>query len=228
MKKFVLLSAILAMSIVSTYAQGYVRTVDGKNYWTETTIEKLKVLDDVGCDDAHHNIVRIPKSNITLIEFVSEGIVYVNQDKINAIEAPLYAGNIHTFLAEGKRVYIPVATSIIEQRYGSITIRNFVESYGPWQVVGCPEEADFILKYIFNEAGKDSAHLLFVDRAGNNLLISSKEGAMDWEPKDAGIESATRLYKKIIVDMQKSLTKNKTLKRAQRDYTNKARYKYIH
>ena len=63
------------MSIVSTYAQGYVRTVDGKNYWTETTIEKLKVLDDVGCEDAHHNIVRIPKSNITLIEFVSEGIV---------------------------------------------------------------------------------------------------------------------------------------------------------
>lgn len=228
MKKTILLSFLGLLSVCSVSSQGYVRTIDGKNYWTETTIEKLKVLEDVGCEDAHHNIVRIPKSEISLIEFISEGIIYLNKDKINSFDAPIYAGNIHTFLGIGKKVYIPVATSIIEQRYGSITIRNLVENNGPWQIVGCPEEADFILKYIFDETGKDKAYLLFCDRVGNNLVISSKEGAMDWDQKDAGIESATKLYKSIIVDMQKSLTKTKTLKRAKKDYTNRARYKYIH
>lgn len=195
--KKILSAIILTMVSVSVYSQGFMRTVDGKNYWTETKISDFKILEDLSVSDGRR-VFRIQKSDILLVEFMEDGLVILQPDKVKKVPPVAFEDDFNSLMAKGKKVYVPLASSIVAQRSGAKRLREMLEELNFWEVVGCEEEADFILEYVYDDKGSDHAYLLFSDREGNGILISHAVSASDWIPSHAGQESAEKLFKRLI------------------------------
>ena len=184
---------------VETYCQGFVRTVDGKNYWSDVKFDKIDDHDDIAVKDGRR-IIRIPKSEILLLEYMEEGLSILQPDKLNKVEPVPFNDDIASFMAEGKRVYIPLASSIIQQRWAAKRLRELMIENAYWQVVGCEEEADFIMEYVFDDTGSDHAYLLFTDRNGTKFLSTSNFSVSDLIPMNAGEKSAEKIFKYVYID----------------------------
>lgn len=195
MKKLLLL--IVSVLCGSTlYAQGFIYTTDGKMYFTEVkNLDK----DFVNVNIGDYNKL-IPKSEIVLVEYMEDGIEIFQKEKIDSIEPHAFDGNYAKFLAQGQKVYVPVASTTIAVRWGAKRLRELLLAEGYWKLVGCAEEADFILTYKFNEDGRDHAYLFIYDRNDEAILQSPRVGAKDFVPAHAGEESAEKLYKRFLVN----------------------------
>jgi hypothetical protein len=192
------------------YSQTFIRTIDGKNYWSEKSLNALIGEDEIPVNNGR-NIIRIQKSIILLMEDMEAGLKIIQPDKINKVEPLAFDGDLEAFLAKGKRIYIPLASSITQQRWGARKLRELFDESDYWQLVGCEDEADFILEYIFDDEGKDKAYILVSDRMGKNVLYTSHIFASDWVPAHAGIESAEKLFK---IFFSKCVHEGKIMKKA--------------
>ena len=175
-------------------AQTFIRTVDKNNYWSESSLDQILAMDEIPVNDSRR-IIRIKKSDIVLLEDMEAGLKILQPDKINKIEPRAFNDNLESFLAKGKRVYIPLASSITQQRWGARQLRELFEESDYWELVGCEDEADFILEYVFEEKGRDKANIVVTDRMGRGILYTTQLSANDWVPADAGKESAEKLFK---------------------------------
>ena len=193
MKKYLLFIAS-ALCTCMLYSQGFVYTTDGKMYFSESK--------DWGSDIINVSVgdytKQIPKSDIVLIEHMENGITFFQKEKLHPVEPKAYDGDYESFLAKGRKVYVPVASTTITVRCGAKRLRELLVADGYWKVVGCPEEADFIMTYKFSEEGRDHAYLLIYDRMDEAILKSPKVSAKDFIPAHAGIESAEKLFKRYI------------------------------
>lgn len=136
----------------------------------------------------------IALSNVVLIEYLEDGLVYY--DTVNQLNYVKNATNPIT--QKGNKVYIPFSSTRVAQRCGSLHLRKLIEDQNIWHTVNTPLEADFILKYIYSDKGKDHAYLEMCDNKNNTIWISGKVGASDWVPQHAGEESAESLFNKYI------------------------------
>jgi len=156
MKKKLRSGLILLFSMLTLNAFGqydFIQTVDGNQYWLDIETEDF---DEIAVPDGRRTR-RIPKSDIVLIEYMEDGLKILQKDKLKKVEPVAFSDNVEEFVKQGKRVYIPLASFIIQQRYGARKLRDLLMEDGYWKVVGCEEEADFILEYVFDDKGKDHA-----------------------------------------------------------------------
>lgn len=193
MKK-ILTTLLFSMLSTLMYSQTFIRTVEGENYWSESNLDQIMTMDEVPANK-NRRIIRIKKSDIVLLEDMEAGLKILQPDKIKKIEPKAFNDDLESFLAKGKRVYIPLANSITQQRWGARKLRELFDEYDYWQLVGCEDEADFILEYVFDENGRDKANILVSDRFGKGILYTTQIFANDWVPADAGKESAEKLFK---------------------------------
>lgn len=192
MKKLIVLG-ICFLCPYLLYSQGFVYTTDGKMYFTEA-----RSIKDVISVESEGYSKMIPKSDIVLIEYMEGGIDILQKDKLKVTEPKAFEGNFETFLAKGQKVYVPVSSTSLRNRWGAKCLRELLIADSFWQMVGCAEEADFILMYKFNDSGHDHANLFIYDRTDKEVLVTPKVSASDWIPIHAGEESAEKLYKKYI------------------------------
>ena len=190
----IFLTVALMMVAMSSYSQGVIFTVDGKMFWVNEKIDNFANLEDVSVEDGRR-IIRIPISDIVSIEYMEQGLKILQPYKLKKVEPVAFDNNIDAFLASGKRVYIPLSSGIIQQRWGAKKLIELVNETDYWKIVGCEDEADFIMEYVFDDKGKDHAYLLFSDRLGKKILSSFSVGATDFVPVHAGEESAEKLFK---------------------------------
>ena len=113
--------------------------------------------------------------------------------------AVAYDGNLSDFIKQGKKIYIPMASFTVQQRYGAKKLRELLMEDGYWTIVGCEDEVDFILEYVFDDRGKDHAYLLFSDRFHKEIMYSHSVSADWFVPTRTAEESAEELYEKHIV-----------------------------
>ena len=199
MKKL-LFSALLTLYCGVAFGQGFVYTTGGKMFYTESKDWNQDIINV----NAGGYTKQIPKSDIVLIEHMEDGITFFQKDKLHPVEPKAYDGDYASFLAPGRKVYVPVASTTIAVRWGAKRLRELLIADGYWKMVGCAEEADFILTYKFSEEGRDHAYLLIYDRMDEEILKSPKVNAKDFIPAHAGIESAEKLFKRYIQeDFQK-------------------------
>lgn len=193
MKK-ILLFIFCACCTSMLHSQGFVYTTDGKMYFSESKDWDTDIINVNVGDYTKH----ISKSDIVLIEHMENGIMFFQKEKLHPVEPKAYDGDYVSFLAKGRKVYVPLASTTITVRWGAKRLRELLVEDGYWTVVGCPEEADFILTYKFSEEGRDHAYLLIYDRMDESVLKSPKVSAKDFIPAHAGIESAEKLFKRYI------------------------------
>lgn len=200
----------------NTFSQVFVRTLDGKNYWSKLNFEKIEKEDYISVNDGRR-ILRISKSDILLIEDMEEGLEILQPDKVNKVKPEAFNDNLAAFFAANKKVYIPLASNAMQQRWGAKRLRELVEENYFWQLVGCEEEADLIMEYVFDDRGSDHAYLLFSDRNGTKVLSTSNVSASDFIAVHAGEESAEELFKNHFIygivsgNIEKKTRKSKNL-----------------
>lgn len=200
------------MFCVTMTAQDFVRTIDGKNYWADLKTDNIDGLEEIAVQDGRR-LVRIPVSSVLLIEYMESGLKVLQPDKLQKIPPVAFNDDLESFLGKGKHVYIPFANTVLAQRSGAKHLRELIAESGYWEIVGCDEEADFILEYVFDDKGKDHAYFIISDRMGNNILSAPKVGASDWIPEDAGKESADKMYKRHIKNILTDKFNNKYIKK---------------
>lgn len=187
---------VLLLSTQLAYSQAFVYTVDGMMYFTEA--ENLNK-DRISVEIDRNVTKSIPKSDIVLIEYLEDdGMDILQKDKIVAVEPVKYNGDLQSFIAKGKKVYIPVSSTSVANRWGGKILRELLLKDGYWKLVGCEDEADFILRYIYSDEGRDHAVLVIYDRMDNVVAKSPKEGASYMWASRAGEKSGEKLYKKYI------------------------------
>ena len=184
--------------------KGFIYTVDGNMYYTEGMNLRS---DHISAQHGDSQLM-IPLSDIVLFEALEvNGIVYLQKDKIKKVNPTNYDGNLSTFVLQGKKVYIPICSPSVEEHWASKRLRELLLIDGYWKVVGCEEEADFILKYKFEDKGPDHSYLMIFDRMGQEVARSSNVGASYLWPTRVGDKTAESLYKKRI---KNRLEKGKT------------------
>lgn len=198
MKLFLPLLFVLYVTNVS--AQDFVKTSDGRMFWTDIDAKSFDDKDFIVVEDDNQNI-RISKSDIVLVEFKEEGLVILQKDKIKPISPKAFSGELD-FFNKGKHVYVPISSFKSEQRYGSARLRENIMAHGYWEIACCEEEADFILKYIFDEQGSDRAFLLFSDRFKKEIMYtpSEKTNSSMWDQKENAEVAADQLYDKYVIN----------------------------
>ena len=191
--------AIFFFSIVAQpiCAQSLIRTVDGKNYWINMSVETVNNSKTITAKDGD-KIVRIPKSEIVLIEYEKDGLEILQPDKIRKVDPVEFDGDYESFLAKGKSVYIPLASDDAVQRSGSRRLRILIQRSKYFTMADCEDEADFILKYVFDDRGKDKACLKYLDRMGNVVLTTQKVNASYIGADRAGGKSVDKLAQDIV------------------------------
>ena len=184
---------VLSLTTVFVYSQALISTTDGRLCWVKGNAEKLTELGEISAEEGRR-IVKIPASNVVTIEDMEEGLKILQSDKLKKRPAVAFEDNIESFFARGKKVYIPLASGIIQQRWGAKRlIELMMESYY-WDLVACEEEADFIMEYVYDDQGSDHAYLLFSDRLDKKVLSTRNVSASDFIPVHAGEESAEKLF----------------------------------
>lgn len=194
--------AILLLPAFS-FAQGLVELANGKCYIYENTLQnddKTITVKDGRWVKSH------TMDSVVLYEDVESGARFVHPNLIRKVAPTSYSGNETEFLASGRKVYIPIASTTVAQRAGSFWLLSQILEDGYWTVVGCADEADFILEYVYDDSGKDHAYLNFLDRTQTVVRKTPSVSASDWIPYHAGQESAEKLYKR---NIKKKLYKNK-------------------
>lgn len=194
MKEITNMPRLLAMSFIVAFsgnavAQDYIKPVTGNPFYasvkevTDSTVtyEKNKVIKTTALKD------------IVLIEYEEDGIVEYNKSGIKPLDLSNYSGGLY---AKGTNVFIPCSGDNISQREGSKYLKKLIQESMYWNIVDCPEEAHCIMKYVFDDTGRDHAYLLITDRDGKILYKSPKVSARDLVPADAGKESAKKLFDK--------------------------------
>lgn len=69
--------------------------------------------------------------------------------------------DIHGCIIEkGNCVYIPTDSPYPFEKAGQEKVKEIVSEWGYWTVVDKPEQAHFILQYIFTSTGRDQSHLM--------------------------------------------------------------------
>ena len=192
----IMAALVLSTLVTSVYSQTIIRTVDGKNYWTETKSEEFVGAEDISVY-VGRRVLLIPMSDIMLYEDLEKGLKILQPNKLQKVDPVAFNGKRLSFMAKGKRVYIPLASNSTQQRWGARRLQELITENGYWQIVGCEEEADFIMEYIFDDKGKDHAYIIISDRFGRAILKTESVGATDWVPAHAGRESAEKLLKKL-------------------------------
>lgn len=191
---FSLVLLIATISAGTLSAQNFIQTSDGKCYWTEDTLGnagEVKI-------NSGMKIQRVAVADIVLVENMEYGAEVLHPEKLRPVEPVAFVGGVTSFCAAGKKVYIPIASERVEQRWGARRLSELLLIDKHWQVVGSAEQADFLLEYVFDNKGRDKAYLRLKDRMGKQILQSRTTGAHDWVPKDAGTESANKLYDKYL------------------------------
>ena len=181
---------------IGAHGQCLIQTVDGGCYWTDTPITGM--MTEVTVEFANQKIL-IPTNEIAVVVDMTDGIDIRKPNSLTTVEAIAYNGQIDEFLASGKRVFVPITSYIVEQRWGARRLAELLMRDGYWRLVTTPEQADFILEYQYTEQGLDKAFLKFSDRYGHSVILSNSIGARNYNPKEAGKESAELLYNKYIV-----------------------------
>lgn len=197
MKKIILLFLTISATVANVFSQDLIQFKNGRTLWVEDATQHNEQI--FATKNDKHVVYDI--SEIVLLEFLEDGLVYFDTSNNilyvdpSSVSSPVYALN--------HRVYIPFSSTKIAQRSGSIRLRELVEESGWWKVVNSPLEADFILKYVFSDKGKDHAYIQIEDRNDDIILQSKSVGATDWIPYHAGEESAEALYKKVLKKLEK-------------------------
>lgn len=195
LKRFIT-TIVFPVAITTMYAQDFILTADRKTYWTRENITNIKDINEV-IVEVGRRIVRVPTSEIVLIEYEKNGLVILQPERIRKVEPVAFDGDLMSFMEKGKRVYIPYSSKDICQRSGARHLRDLLSESDYWEVVYTEDEADIILEYIFDDEGIDHAYLMVSDRRGTPVLSTSSVRARDINPTTAGEESARKLYKNV-------------------------------
>lgn len=193
-----LTACILLLSSHCLHAQCWIMTVDRGNYFSEIkdlSTAKDRILVQVGDKDRTKTI---RKEDVVLVEYFEDGLDIIKKDMILATDPVAFDGDYSSFLAKGKRVYVPITSTNYRNQWGSKRLREMIMLDGYWKLAGCEEEADFILHYSFSDKGHDHARLIFSDRFGKDILVSKKDKASGWFAIQVAEESAEDLYRKFI------------------------------
>lgn len=200
MKKTLLIIASTLLAAFSANGQCFIQTTDGKCYWTDDDIKNAK---EVECTKGL-KVEQIPVWKIAIVENIEKGVDVRKPEAIKEIPAVAYDGNFIEFIAPGRKVYVPVASKVVQQRHGAMQLSKELLADDRWEMVGSAEQADFIVEYVFVPEGQDKAYIRIKDRMGNTVARSKTMRAADWVEEDAGKESAEKLYSE---RMQKELYK---------------------
>lgn len=187
MKKLILFIAILFLHQLC-YSQNLIQFKDGRTIWANSTLTTDSYIEVSFSSDSRHQYLL---KDIVLIEYLENGLVYYDSTYLKIINPKSITKPIYQ---QGNNVYIPFSSTYVAQRCGSIRLRELIEKSGYWNVVNSPLEAHFILKYIFDDTGKDHAYFVIESRDKENVYISRNVNASDWIPQHAGQESAEKLY----------------------------------
>ena len=198
MKK-IFATIVLSLLTLCLSAQDFIYTVDGNAYWTDENVKDIKTIDELVIE-VGRKYVRIPKSDIVLIEYMEGGVVVLQPEKIKKVEPVAFNGDLLSFMERGKRVFIPYSSSDLYQRTGARRLRELLMESGYWNIVPCEKEADFIFEYVFDDKGNDHAYLMASDRTGKKILSTNSKFVSGFSPTKAARESAEKLYKKVFTN----------------------------
>ena len=197
MRLIILLYLILIS--VNVHSQVFMKFENGTSAFVEVKHENENEYRIVQDD----RIVTISKEKIILIETEEEGIIFFQKNKISPIvDWELSEGTLYK---KGNNIYIPYSSTKIVTRIGSMYLREYLVHDGFWNIVSCEDEAHCIFEYVFDDSGRDTAYIRIKTRNGEILYESERVSAKDFIPHHAGEESATKLYKRIIPKIKKSL-----------------------
>lgn len=176
----------------------YFKTIDGKRFFgnieRETDTYFMVEL------EGEHRVIRIEKADLLLMEHEELGLEVYRPDLLRPVDISTAKS---PFYAAGNKIYVPMNSTKIAQRSGAGTLKMLLVKDISWNIVDTEEEAHYIMKYVFDDSGRDSAYLIVEDRDGNQIYKSGKVSARDWSPWDAGEESAEDLYKKMTKQIKK-------------------------
>src|SRR5574344_387808 len=174
-----------------TNAQDYIKLINVMSYYSEI----IEDSDDYIIHKSNRVELKIPKSEIKLIEYLELGLVIYNEKYINSNNSPK---DRESLFEKGSSVYVPFSSTKVVKRSGGLKLRELLKEDGFWNLVDCEMEADFIIEYLYLEKGRDKARIIIKDRTGNIIYESPKVSAKDFVPSHAGRESATKLYRRYI------------------------------
>lgn len=187
------ITGLCIMSAGFAWGQDIVYTADGKVYITDLKTNNIKSLEHFAAI-VNERTLRVSTADVVLVEYEESGEEILQPDKLNKVPAVAFEDNLVSFMARGKKVFVPYSSPHIQQRSGSLALRKLIENSGYYKVVRCEDEADFVLQYVFSDEGRDHAYLMVTDRMGNRIMRTTKVSARDFNPRDAGKESADELF----------------------------------
>lgn len=198
MKRY-LISCILLMLSNIVFSTSYFKTVDGKRYFgdikEETETYYLIVLGE------EYRIIKLDKNSLILVEYEEKGLEIFHPELIKKVDP---ATATTPFYAKGNNLYIPMNSAKTQTRAGGYMLRKLMmASRENWNIVDTPQEAHYIVKYIFDDSGSDKGYIKVEDRNGKVVYTSKSVKARDFIPRDAGEESAEVLFNNLMKNIKK-------------------------
>lgn len=180
---------LLIMLLVSAnaFAQDYIKPVNGKPFYADV----IDVTDSTITYDRGRLTTTSPLKDIILVEYEEEGVMVYNPEYLSTVDPNKCSGKLW---ALGNCAYVPCFGKETSQREGAKLLKELLIREGAWKIVDCPEEAHFIIRYVFDDTGLDHAYLLMTDRDGKAFFQSPNVSARDLNRTDAGRESAQKLF----------------------------------
>lgn len=121
---------------------------------------------------AKENILMIRKADGSVVSFAPEqtgaatAIAATAPVQDTTPEAPIIdEQDIHgSLIAEGNCVYIPTDSPLTYELAGQQRVKEYMQQWGYWKVVGKPEQAHFVLQFTTQTSGDDRSFLIIRPR----------------------------------------------------------------
>lgn len=198
MKKYLIICLLMTFSNV-VFSTSFFKTVDGRRYFgdinEETETHYLVELEE------EDRIIKLAKADLLIVEDEEKGLEIFRPELIKEVDP---ATALAPFFAKGNKLYVPMNSTKIAARAGGYMLRKLMMADpAHWDIVDTPQEAHYIVSYIFDDSGSDKGFIWVKDRKGNVVYTSESERARDFSPWSAGEESAEKLYKKLMKNIKK-------------------------
>lgn len=124
---------------------------------------------------AKENILMIRKANGSSVTFTPEQTDSSTTAAQGAATVPVHdttpdapvinEQDIHgSLIAEGNCVYIPTDSPLAYEQAGQQRVKEYMQQWGYWKVVGKPEQAHFVLQFTTQTSGDDRSFLIIRPR----------------------------------------------------------------
>lgn len=189
---------LFCFSTFSMYAQDLIVPKQGNPITAYNVESSAKFYFYTTTPDADAPIFRIAKDSVLVVRYADgrSETAPSEQTEVSAPSSPsqedvkqypiIKEEDIHGCLIEkGNCVYIPTDGPYPFEKAGQEKVKEIVSEWGYWTVVDKPEQAHFILQYIFTSSGRDLSWLMIRPRkyyrAASTLVWSNWSGC--WTAK---------------------------------------------